>query len=83
MVVELIRNLTTAGATQVVATTHSPIVLQWLKEDEFRHVFLFRRDEKTGASTVQPLSAKPEAVEALHKYSISDLMTEAWLEEVL
>lgn len=83
LLVELLRNRTASGATQVIATTHSPIVLAWLKEAEYDTTFFCKRDEQTGESMVCALTKVPHFSEVVRKQPISDLFSEGWLEAAL
>jgi predicted ATPase len=83
LLVELLRSRAAARKTQVMVTTHSPVVLAWLKPEEYASTFLCRRDEETGESRIIPLSEIPRFKEIVSKQSISDLFTEGWLEEAL
>jgi len=83
LLVELLRSRTAAGKTQVMATTHSPVVLAWLKPEEYATTFYCHRDEETGESRITPLSEIPRFNEIVAKQPISDLFAEGWLEEAL
>lgn len=83
LLVELLRNRTANTATQVMATTHSPIVLAWLEEGEYASTFFCRRDEGTGESKVCPLTEVPRFREVVSRQPISDLFAEGWLEAAL
>ena len=83
LLVELLRSQTAAGKTQVMVTTHSPVVLAWLKPEEYATTFYCSRDEETGESRIVPLSEIPRFNEIVSKQSISDLFAEGWLEEAL
>jgi len=83
LLVELLRSRTAAGKTQVMVTTHSPVLLAWLKPEEYSTTFLCRRDEETGESRIAPLTEIPRFNEIVGKQSISDLFAEGWLEEAL
>jgi predicted ATPase len=83
LLVELLRSRTAAGKTQVMVTTHSPLVLAWLKLEEYATTFYFKRDEETGESRVVPLTEVPHFMEIVSKQPISDLFAEGWLEEAL
>lgn len=65
---------------QIMATTHSPIVLAWLKEEDYATTFFCYRDEQTGASTIAPLNQIPRFMELIQRQPISDLFAEGWLE---
>lgn len=83
LLVELLRNQTASNKTQVLATTHSPFVLAWLKPEEYETVFFCKRDETTGESRICPLTEIPHFNEIVRKQSISDLFVEGWLEAAL
>lgn len=57
--------------TQVMATTHSPMLLAWLNEQDYETTFFCRRDEETGASTITPLNRMPHFMEIVRTQSIS------------
>lgn len=83
LLVELLRNRATSGKTQIMATTHSPIVLAWLKQEEFKSTFYCKRDETTGESRICALPDVPHFMEVVKKQPISDLFAEGWLEAAL
>lgn len=82
LLVELIR--AKAGrATQVMATTHSPLVLAWLDPSEYTHTYYCKRDPDTGAASITPLSMLPHLERAIAEHSIGDLFAEGWMESAL
>lgn len=83
LLVELLRSQAAAGATQIMATTHSPIVLAWLQPSEYGTTFFCRRDDETGESHIRPLPEIPHFNEVVAKQPISDLFSEGWLEGAL
>lgn len=83
LLVELLRNRAEGGTTQIMATTHSPIVLAWLKPEEYAHTFFCKRDEESGESLIRPLPEVPHFNEVVQKQPISDLFAEGWLETAL
>lgn len=83
LLVELLRSRAASGKTQIIATTHSPIVLAWLKEDEYKTTFFCKRDEATGESKICALPQVPHFMEVVKKQPISDLFAEGWLEAAL
>jgi predicted ATPase len=68
---------------QIMATTHSPIVLSWLKESDYRTTFFCKRNDLTGASEITPLSKVPRLLEVAKKQPVGDLFAEGWLEGAL
>jgi hypothetical protein len=64
----------------VIATTHSPYTIAWLDEEDYRHVFLFSKDEESGATKITPFSEVPHLIEVARRHPISDLLVQGWLE---
>ncbi len=83
LLVELLKSQSSLSGQQIMATTHSPVILAWLKEEDFRTTFFCKRDEETGASVVIPLSKVPRFSEVVRNGSILDLFMEGWLESAL
>ena len=77
---ELMRSQAEHHQTQVVATTHSATVLDWLQEEDYKTTFLCRRDESTGESRICSLAEVPHFVEVVKKKPASELFSEGWLE---
>ncbi len=82
LLLELFRARSGEGR-QIVATTHSPLVLEWLTQEEYAHALWFHRDDETGETHVTPLSQVPGLVDAVRRRPISELLSEGWLETVL
>lgn len=83
LLVELLRSRAASGKTQVMATTHSPIVLAWLHEQEYAQTFFCKRNEATGESQICPLTEVPHFREVVKKQPIAELFAEGWLESAL
>ena len=83
LLVELLKSRAQRPAPQVVASTHSPVVLAWLDEADYRTTFFCQRDEETGASQIRPLSEVPGFLELVRKQPVSELFAEGWLEGAL
>ena len=83
LLVELLRSQSTTGDRQIMATTHSPIVLAWLESEDYRHTFFCKRDEQTGASVITALDQIPNFMDLVKKHPIGDLFAEGWLEGAL
>jgi predicted ATPase len=82
LLVELLKSQASLDR-QVMATTHSPVVMAWLQPDDYKSTFLCTRDEETGASRIIPLSEVPNIISIVEKQSIGELLAEGWLEEAL
>jgi predicted ATPase len=83
VLVELFRGQAALGQTQVLATTHSPLVLAWLRPEEYQTTFICKRDEMTGESRILPLTEIPRFEEVIRNQSITELLTEGWMEAAL
>jgi predicted ATPase len=80
LLLELLRTQTHATNTQVIVTTHSPLLLSWLKAEEYESTFLCRRDEQTGESRILSLTDVPHFNEIISKQPITELFAEGWME---
>ena len=80
VLLELLRSQAETTKTQVVATTHSAAVLDWLQKEDYRTTFLFRRDETTGESRVRSLAEVPRFMDVVKKKPVSELFSEGWME---
>ncbi|MGO9085130.1 MAG: AAA family ATPase [Terriglobales bacterium] len=84
LLVELLKSQSQISNRQVMATTHSPVVLSWLMEEDYATTFFCTRDETSGASTIRPLTGVPDFVNVVHgKQPIGELFAEGWLEGAL
>lgn len=83
LLIELLRTHANIGKTQVLATTHSPSALAWLKPDEYAATFLCTRDEATGESHIRPLTELPHFNEVVKHQPIGELFAEGWLEAAI
>ena len=83
LLLELLRSQVETAKTQVVATTHSATVLDWLLEEEHKTTFFCKRDEATGESRICALADVPRFMEVVKKKPASELFSEGWLEAAL
>ena len=85
LLVELLRSQSELTGTQIIATTHSPLLIEWLEPEEHETTFFCKRDEETGESEIRPLTEVPHFAATLKKQGqkISDLFSEGWLEAAL
>jgi len=83
LLVELLRSRAAQGQTQILVTSHSPIVLAWLQPDEYANTFFCKRDSDTGESKIKPLVDIEHFNDVVRRQPISDLFAEGWLEAAL
>ena len=79
---ELMRSQAEYRQIQVLATTHSATILDWLQEEDYKTTFLCRRDESTGGSKICSLADLPHFMDAVRKRPASELFSEGWMEMV-
>ena len=80
ILLELLRTQAKETNTQIIATTHSATVLDWLEEKDYETTFLCKRDEETGESRIRALADVPHFLEVVRKTPASELFAEGWLE---
>jgi predicted ATPase len=83
LLVELLRSRAAQGQTQILVTSHSPIVLAWLKPEEYACTFFCKREGDTGESKIKPLVDIEHFNDVVQRQPISDLFSEGWLETAL
>jgi predicted ATPase len=79
LLMELLMSRAENGGSQLFITTHSPVLLDWIRERYFSTVFFCARGEN-GATAITPVSEIPDFKETIKKSSLSELFTEGWLE---
>ena len=80
LLLELFRTQAEYRKTQIFATTHSPAILDWLQEEDYKTTFLCTRDESTGESRIRPLADIPHFMDVIEKTPASELLSEGWFE---
>lgn len=83
LLIDLLKSQARRPEPQVLVTTHSPVVLSWLADTDYEHVFFCSKDEGAGASMILPVTQIPGFSELVSRQPISDLFAEGWLESRL
>ena len=66
---------------QSISTTHSPVMLEWMREDELATTFVCKKDESTGESRIVPLPDVPHFMECFKRGAPpSEMLSESWFE---
>lgn len=64
---------------QSISITHSPVMLEWMREDELATTFVCKRDESTGESRIIPVPEVPHFMECFRKGArTSEMLTDSW-----
>jgi putative AbiEii toxin of type IV toxin-antitoxin system/AAA ATPase-like protein len=83
LLVEYLETVTHEREIQVIATTHSPVVLQWLSEESLRNAVVFGRIPEHEGTIMRRLGELPHFSEVLQRKGIDELFTTGWLEMAL
>jgi hypothetical protein len=83
LLVQYLEAVTQARGIQVIATTHSPVVLQWLSDESLRDVIVFGRVPEHEGTLMRRLGSLPHFDHAVARAGIEELFTTGWLEMAL
>lgn len=83
LLVEYLETVTRKRDLQIIATTHSPVVLQWLSDETLRNTIVFGRVPDYEGTIMRRLGELPHFSEVLQRNSIDELFTTGWLEMAL
>jgi predicted ATPase len=83
LLVQFLEQVVRARDIQVIATTHSPVVLQWLSEPALRDVVVFGRVPEQPGTVMRRLGALERFDEIIKLENIDVLFTSGWMETAL
>lgn len=83
LLVEYLEAVTRECDIQVIATTHSPTVLEWLSDEALRDVVVFGRVQEHEGTLMRRLGDLPHFNETVARTGIDELFTTGWLEMAL
>ncbi|MET0406577.1 MAG: AAA family ATPase [Cystobacter sp.] len=83
LLVEYLESVTRERGIQVIATTHSPVILQWLSQQTLRNSLVFGRVPEHEGTLVRRLGDLPHFDEVAQHKGIDELFTTGWLEMAL
>ena len=83
LLVDLIENQTKRRNIQVVATSHAPLVLQFLSEDALANASIVYRLPDQPDAKIKRILDVPEARRVIKEQSVSLLHASSWFEDVL
>ena len=83
LLVELIENQTKRQNIQVVATSHSPQLLQFLSEESLQHASLVYRLPHHPNARIKRIANIPDARRVIKEQPVSVLHASSWFEDVL
>ena len=83
LLVEYLEAVTRERQIQVIATTHSPVVLQWLSDESLRNAIVFGRVPDHEGTIMRRLGDLPHFNEVVERSGIDEMFTTGWLEMAL
>lgn len=83
LLVDFLGRVADARQIQIIATTHSPVVLQWLSEADLKNVVAFGRVPEHEGTLMRRLGDLPHFSESVARAGIEELFTSGWLEMAL
>ena len=83
LLLELIERQTAKGKIQVVATTHSPDVLNLINDTTFENAVVVYRDEDAADAVIRRVAELPNAGELRQSQGLGRLHASGWMENVL
>ncbi len=83
LLLELIERQTAKGKIQVVATTHSPDVLNLINDTTFENAVVVYRDEDAADAVIRRVAELPNAGELRQSQGLGRLHASGWMEHIL
>jgi predicted ATPase len=83
LLVEYLQAVARERDVQIIATTHSPVVLEWLDEAALASAIVFGRVPDREGTLMRRLGDLPHFREVVQKKGIEELFTTGWLEMAL
>ena len=83
LLVDLIERQTAKSRIQVVATTHSPGLLDLVNDKTFENTSVVYRDEDSADAIIRPVADLPKARELRNTQGLGRLHTGGWMETAL
>ena len=83
LLIEALQSAHRERGIQVIATTHSPAVLQWLDEETLGNTVLFARVPEQEGTVARRLRDLPRFYEVVRSAGIEEMFNTSWLEMAL
>jgi predicted ATPase len=83
LLLDLIEHQTAKSGIQVVATTHSPDLLQMISDSTFNHASVVYRPRDTDHAIIRPIGDLPNAPRLRKEQGLGPLLASGWMEDVL
>ena len=83
LLVDLIEKQTAKGGIQVITTTHSPDMLNFINDETFRHTSVVSRLEDTNDAVIRPLDSLHNVKKLQKSQGLGRLHSSGWMEDIL
>jgi hypothetical protein len=83
VLVQLLEQVVRDRGSQIIATTHSPVVLRWLSDEALRDVVVFGRVPEHPGTITRRLGDLPRFDEVVQLERIDELFSSGWMEAAL
>lgn len=83
LLLDLIERQTAEGKIQVIATTHSPDVLNLINDTTFENAVVVYRDEDSADAVIRRVAELPNARELRKSQGLGRLHASGWMENIL
>ena len=83
LLVDLIERQTAKGGIQVITTTHSPDMLNFINDETFRHTSVVSRLEDTNDAVIRPLDSLHNVKKLQKSQGLGRLHSSGWMEDIL
>ncbi len=83
LLVDLIESQTKLNGFQVVTTTHSPAMLDWISDQTFENTSIVYRDEDSNDSTIREVVGLPIIQKLRKSQGLGRLLLTGWIENTL
>ena len=83
LLIDLIERQVAKGDIQVVTTTHSPALLDWLRDEAFENTSLVYRDDYWKDSVIRPISGLYDLRELRKGRGLGKFLTGGWMEDAM
>jgi predicted ATPase len=83
LLVEFLEAVTRERQIQVIATTHSPVLLQWLSDESLQNAIVFGRVPDHDGTIMRRLGDLQYFNEVVERTGIEEMFTTGWLEMAL
>ena len=83
LLLELIERQTEKNGTQVITTTHSPDMLNFINEETFENTSVVARLEDTSDALIRPLNSLHNVKNLRKSQGLGRLHSSGWMEDIL